>query len=74
MSLYYHEELSLAQIGIAIGESETRVSRIYDSAMLNLHSRLGDPVNPRQPSIHDGANAPTDGKESIRISFPRPPT
>jgi hypothetical protein len=72
MTLYYYEELSLVQIGFAIGEPYPRASQISASALLNLRSRLRDSIGTGQPTIHTSARPPTDGSESVMISFPPP--
>jgi DNA-directed RNA polymerase specialized sigma subunit len=72
MTLYYYEELSLVEIGITIGESYTRASQIYASGLLNLRSRLGDPVGKWEPTIHTSARPPTTGPESAKNTV-RPP-
>jgi RNA polymerase sigma factor FliA len=66
MTLYYYEELSLVEVGITIGESYTRTSQIYASCLLNLRSRLGDPVGKWEPTIHTSARPPTNGSESSK--------
>ncbi len=42
LSLYYHDELNLKEIGHIIGVSESRVSQIHSQAALRLRSRLRD--------------------------------
>jgi hypothetical protein len=72
MTLYYYEELSLVQIGIAIGESYIRASQIYASALLNVRSRLQDAVGKWQPSIQTRARPPTNGSGSVKKMVPPP--
>jgi hypothetical protein len=72
MTLYYYEELSLAEIGSVTGESYTCTSQIYASDLLNLRSRLGDPVGKWEPTIHTSARPPTNGSESAKKTV-RPP-
>jgi hypothetical protein len=64
--LYDYEEFGLAQIGIAVGESYTRASQIYCSGLLNLCSRLGNPVGKWQPTIHTSARPPTNGSTASK--------
>ncbi len=40
--LYYYEGLTLAQIGRALGVSESRISQIHTAAMQRLRTRLVD--------------------------------
>ena len=66
MTLFYYEELSLVQIETVIGEAYTRVSQIYASGLVNLRSRLGDPVGTWEPTIHTSARPPTNGSKSAK--------
>ena len=72
MTLFYYEELGLVQIGTVTGESHTRVSQIYASGLVNLRSRLGDPVGTWEPTIHTSARPPTNGSKSAK-KMVRPP-
>ncbi len=40
VSLYYHEELTLKEIGRVLGVSESRVSQLHSQAVLRLRGRL----------------------------------
>jgi RNA polymerase sigma factor (sigma-70 family) len=71
MTLYYYEELSLAQIGSVIGKSYTCASQIYASGLLNLRSRLGDPFG-NWETTHTSARPPTNGPESAKKTVRRP--
>lgn len=42
MTLYYYEEMTMREIGIALGVVESRVSQIHASAVLHLRSSLAD--------------------------------
>ena len=42
LSLYYYENLTLAEIGEILGVTESRVCQIHTKAVLQLRSRLGD--------------------------------
>ena len=42
MTLYYYEELTMREIGLALGVVESRVSQIHASAVLHLRSALSD--------------------------------
>jgi hypothetical protein len=72
MTLYYYEELGLVQIGITLGESYTLVSQIYASGLLNLRSRLGDPLGEWIPTIHTSARPPTNGSTAPKKSVGPP--
>ncbi len=40
ISLYYHEEMTMREIGLALGVVESRVSQIHSSAVLRLRAAL----------------------------------
>jgi RNA polymerase sigma factor FliA len=40
MTLYYYEELTMREIGLALGVVESRVSQIHSSAVVHLRSAL----------------------------------
>jgi RNA polymerase sigma factor for flagellar operon FliA len=40
MTLYYYEELTMREIGLALGVVESRVSQIHASAVLHLRAAL----------------------------------
>ena len=40
LSLYYYEELTLKEIGVVLGVSESRVSQIHSRAITNLRSNM----------------------------------
>ncbi len=42
MTLYYYEEMTMREIGLALGVVESRVSQIHASAVLHLRSALAD--------------------------------
>lgn len=42
MTLYYYEELTMREIGLALGVVESRISQIHASAVLHLRSALRD--------------------------------
>jgi hypothetical protein len=66
MTLYYYEELSLGQIGFAIGEPYARASQIHASALLNLRSRIRESVSTWQPTTQTSARPPTNGSGSLK--------
>jgi RNA polymerase sigma factor for flagellar operon FliA len=50
MTLYYYEEMTMREIGMALGVVESRVSQIHASAVLHLRSALSDLSSRNQPS------------------------
>jgi RNA polymerase sigma factor for flagellar operon FliA len=42
MTLYYYEEMTMREIGLALGVVESRVSQIHASAVLHLRAALAD--------------------------------
>jgi RNA polymerase sigma factor for flagellar operon FliA len=42
MSLYYYEEMTMHEIGLALGVVESRVSQVHASAVVHLRSALKD--------------------------------
>jgi RNA polymerase sigma factor for flagellar operon FliA len=51
MTLYYYEELTMREIGLALGVVESRVSQIHSSAVVHLRSALRDFARPRGKAI-----------------------
>jgi len=47
MTLYYHEELTMKEIGGVLGVNESRVSQIHTKAVRTLRSRLTAHLHPR---------------------------
>lgn len=45
VALYHYEELTLKEIGVVLGISESRVSQIHSKAILKLRSRLLQRIN-----------------------------
>jgi len=42
MTLYYYEEMTMREIGLALGVVESRVSQVHASAVLHLRAALKD--------------------------------
>ncbi len=40
LTLYYYESLTLAEIGLVLGVTESRVCQIHTKAVLHLRARL----------------------------------
>jgi RNA polymerase sigma factor FliA len=49
MTLYYYEELTMREIGLALGVVESRISQIHAAAVLNLRSALKDLAGGSKP-------------------------
>lgn len=43
VTLYYYEGLTLAEIGLVLGVTESRISQLHTKAMLGMRSRIGSP-------------------------------
>jgi RNA polymerase sigma factor FliA len=71
MTLYYYEEMTMREIGMALGVVESRVSQIHASAVLHLRSALSDLSARGAPSLprarRSGARAP----ERVYLANPR---
>jgi RNA polymerase sigma factor for flagellar operon FliA len=42
MSLYYYEEMTMREIGLALGVVESRISQVHASAVAHLRAALKD--------------------------------
>lgn len=49
LSLYYYEELTMKEVGLALGIGESRVSQIRSLAMVRLRTRLNGLLTPAEP-------------------------
>ena len=47
LSLYYYEELTMKEIGAALGYTESRISQIHTKAVLKLKTRLAKKTQSR---------------------------
>jgi RNA polymerase sigma factor for flagellar operon FliA len=52
LALYYHEELTLAEIGQVIGVGESRVSQLRTQAVTRLRASLGVTLKQRRTATH----------------------
>jgi len=58
MTLYYYEELTMREIGVALGVVESRVSQIHSSGVVHLRAALRGLVagaarkNPSKLELH----------------------
>src|SRR6202012_2518181 len=53
MTLYYYEEMTMREIGLALGVVESRVSQVHSSAIVHLRAALRDFVseNEARPAL-----------------------
>jgi RNA polymerase sigma factor for flagellar operon FliA len=42
MTLYYYEEMTMREIGLALGVVESRISQVHASAVVHLRATLKD--------------------------------
>jgi RNA polymerase sigma factor for flagellar operon FliA len=47
VTLYYHEEMTMKEIGLVLGVVESRVSQIHSSAVVHLRARLAEFAKPK---------------------------
>jgi RNA polymerase sigma factor FliA len=45
LSLYYYDELTMKEIGVALGYTESRISQLHTKAVLSLRARLSRALN-----------------------------
>lgn len=73
MTLYYYEEMTMREIGMALGVVESRVSQIHASAVLHLRSALADlsarSTTERQLSRGQGARTVERSIPSVLLSM-----
>jgi RNA polymerase sigma factor for flagellar operon FliA len=67
MTLYYYEEMTMREIGMALGVVESRVSQIHASAVLHLRTALSDLSSRGSPGR---SRARGGGKSSERSERP----
>ncbi len=62
LTLYYFEEITMKEIGMALGVVESRVSQIRSAAVRRLRSRFHVPQRsvPRRAGLRHGLSAPCD--------------
>jgi RNA polymerase sigma factor for flagellar operon FliA len=68
LSLYYYENLTLAEIGEILGVTESRVCQIHTKAVLQLRTRLGDRGAAGAPADAGGRGARGGGRPRARAS------
>lgn len=56
MTLYYYEELTMREIGLALGVVESRVSQIHSSAVVHLRAALRDFAKPKWKAAPQSAS------------------
>ena len=57
MTLYYYEEMTMREIGLALGVVESRVSQVHASAVVHLRAALKDLAS-RQNAERNKARKP----------------
>jgi RNA polymerase sigma factor FliA len=57
LALYYYEELTMKEVGAALGIGESRVSQIHTLAMVRLRDRLKSLIAPTAPGRAKAAGA-----------------
>jgi RNA polymerase sigma factor for flagellar operon FliA len=55
LALYYFEELTMKEVGAALGIGESRVSQIHSLAVVRLRARLGEMMNLAKPATRAAA-------------------
>jgi RNA polymerase sigma factor for flagellar operon FliA len=64
LALYYHEELTMKEVGVTLGVGEARVSQIHSAALVRLRARMRELLEsspaptslaqePRNPALED---------------------
>jgi len=61
ISLYYHEELTMKEIGLVLGVVESRVSQIHTSAVLKLRGVMSD-LGAEKTTIHNKVKRGSHGR------------
>ena len=67
MTLYYYEEMTMREIGLALGVVESRVSQVHASAVVHLRAALKRSGHTRTPSKEPAAprNAARDSRDGM---------
>ena len=65
MTLYYYEEMTMREIGLALGVVESRVSQVHASAVVHLRAALRDLAGER--GQRSGQARRTHGAEEISL-------
>jgi RNA polymerase sigma factor FliA len=68
MTLYYYEEMTMREIGLALGVVESRVSQVHASAVGHLRATLKD-LGSRGPAREKGSEEP---RGFVRATFRKP--
>jgi RNA polymerase sigma factor for flagellar operon FliA len=68
VTLYYHEELTLREIGEVLSLSEGRICQIFGQAVGRLREALGVTVRAKPPSAKRAeGRAASNGKKAVRV-------
>lgn len=65
LALYYHEELTLKEVGAVLGVGESRVSQIHSATIIRLRARLRELLQPALSGVealHPAGHFPPEGK------------
>ena len=62
MTLYYYEEMTMREIGLALGVVESRISQVHASAVVHLRAALQDLASHRglAPAGHESRSIAPD--------------
>jgi len=58
MTLYYYEEMTMREIGLALGVVESRVSQVHASAVVHLRAALKDLAAHGARGAHEAFDRP----------------
>jgi RNA polymerase sigma factor for flagellar operon FliA len=67
MTLYYYEEMTMREIGLALGVVESRVSQVHASAVMHLRAALKD------LAMRGAFDKSPQGKAGVRLASSGPP-
>lgn len=73
LSLYYHEELTLKEVGAVLGIGESRVSQIHTAAIIRLRARMRELLEQPAPRPSHNSSAPPPPPLAAAASPPEGP-
>jgi RNA polymerase sigma factor FliA len=65
LALYHFEELTMKEVGAALGIGESRVSQIHTAALLRLRVRLREMMDRPEPAVHVQETFPTPAPKPL---------